>query len=781
MATGTNNPPGSDDPLDLRANAKNLDLLLLGPNSSYPSRLGVEKRSWEGINSAYDSAEANRDALFQAKLENTGYELPSFPYAAGISIVRETQLIERLGEYYRAKAGVVPFVTTGVWATDELSLVAVGDAALRQELAAPTGSTIVSTILSSQGALKRTVGEKIGDWKSIKDWGAIGDRTVHPVSEWYTIGFSAYRGYANLAAVQVDYPHVSSSTDSIDWAAIQASQNYAASNPCYIDLLDLKLVVNKTIIWKGGAYLEGVQGVAEISLAPASNCSLIESNDFDYWSAWTSGSKDGYTLNGGINGITLNGNAGAQTVEPTGAADMQYALRIHSHRFSIGWLQVRNVNGIGVLTQYNQALMNSYRFDGLDGDYGLFGDPRGTPSPFQFGNINVIDTLYESFVFMGPSDIPIWHLTTNYCGWLDNATIPTTPRTSLLFPGEPIDSVRIEAVCKLGYVNANGALFGRSISWAENVRMDADKIIESSSWGGVYFGPSAYGCINSMTIQQNAFSYGGVYKPMLDCATGAGSSANKGRVTVSHLAVRRISGGDVDNIGPAIYDDAGHHFMDVQGIDSFDTPGHGIIAGPNSVAGLYCFRFDSLTGTASDGTPSAAFIAESGARDWRVVNSRITDCARGIVNKGTNMRGTVTNTTIEVNNSGATGQVAMEGVVSSSQLASVTAGSGNIAVENLRDWTVEILDNGVRYYDKFKGVTTFNTGAVANLTSAAISHKMWRTPSFIDCQATPAWGGATPPAVTVGIKGAPTPTDVTLFCNVTGASAGTLTAIVAIN
>lgn len=179
MATGTTNPPGSDHPLDLRADAKNLDLLLLAPNDSYPDRLGVPKRSWAGINSAYDSAEANRDALFQAKLANTGYELPSFPYAAGISIVRETQLIERLGEFYRAKAGVVPFVTTGVWATDELNLVAVGDAVLRQELAGPDGAGLSGL----RSPLPEALAETVASWifrflPDLETFGGKGDYTT---------------------------------------------------------------------------------------------------------------------------------------------------------------------------------------------------------------------------------------------------------------------------------------------------------------------------------------------------------------------------------------------------------------------------------------------------------------------------------------------------------------------------------------------------------------------------------------------------------------------------
>ena len=57
--------------------------------------------------------------------------------------------------------------------------------------------------------------------KSVKDYGAIGDGTLHTVNEWTVLGSKIY--YPNLAAMQVDYPHVTSLTDSVDWAAAQKS------------------------------------------------------------------------------------------------------------------------------------------------------------------------------------------------------------------------------------------------------------------------------------------------------------------------------------------------------------------------------------------------------------------------------------------------------------------------------------------------------------------------------------------------------------------------------
>lgn len=53
---------------------------------------------------------------------------------------------------------------------------------------------------------------------NVKDFGAIGDGTIHTLQEWVNSG-----KYASLSAIQVDYPHVTSLSQSIDWAAIQAA------------------------------------------------------------------------------------------------------------------------------------------------------------------------------------------------------------------------------------------------------------------------------------------------------------------------------------------------------------------------------------------------------------------------------------------------------------------------------------------------------------------------------------------------------------------------------
>lgn len=99
------------------------------------------------------------------------------------------------------------------------------DSGLRAELALSTGSSLVGFLQSGAGAVLRTLQSKDRDVVSVKDFGAIGDGTLHTVLEWYTIGSPYYRGFADLAAVQAVYPHVYASTDTIDFAGVQAAVN----------------------------------------------------------------------------------------------------------------------------------------------------------------------------------------------------------------------------------------------------------------------------------------------------------------------------------------------------------------------------------------------------------------------------------------------------------------------------------------------------------------------------------------------------------------------------
>jgi hypothetical protein len=87
-------------------------------------------------------------------------------YAAGLVISAYNQIFRKDGEFYRAAASLdLPYTLTGNWATESVNFVSVGDAVLRQELAATDGakeigykpdatSAVPDTVL---GSLARTI------------------------------------------------------------------------------------------------------------------------------------------------------------------------------------------------------------------------------------------------------------------------------------------------------------------------------------------------------------------------------------------------------------------------------------------------------------------------------------------------------------------------------------------------------------------------------------------------------------------------------------------------
>jgi hypothetical protein len=155
MAYNTGNAIGSTSPKDLSDNARNLDYLVNGGNSSYPDRKGVPRKSWKGMEgehnadqirreSEFDADQDNREVQFNAFMDASGYE-PPIPYAPGILLDRTTKTVSYLGNEYRAKGSFIP-MTTSNWATDEVKLKLIGDDSLRQEAANSTDLTKGATI-----------------------------------------------------------------------------------------------------------------------------------------------------------------------------------------------------------------------------------------------------------------------------------------------------------------------------------------------------------------------------------------------------------------------------------------------------------------------------------------------------------------------------------------------------------------------------------------------------------------------------------------------------------
>lgn len=221
--TPTNNPIPSESVKDLAFNAGKIDEFVNSPEEAFSDRFGLARLTLTGIQAEADNV-----------IGSLGF-LPVDSFEAGATISSRNQSLHYLADnnYYRwdgslTSPKVVPpgstpasagGVAAGAW-------VNVTDNTLRSQLSS-TGSDLLvddSRVKVQQpftGALARSQHEKNKEILNIKDFGAIGDGSAHPLSE----------RFATLTAAQSVYPFVTALTQTQDYAAIQATLNAAASNP----------------------------------------------------------------------------------------------------------------------------------------------------------------------------------------------------------------------------------------------------------------------------------------------------------------------------------------------------------------------------------------------------------------------------------------------------------------------------------------------------------------------------------------------------------------------
>ena len=135
---------GSVDPRDLVDNAAILDRWVNDRTiTQWRDRFGVQRLTWNGMEAEFSESQENRASQFQEFLVSSGYQVLG-DYLEGISITDYNQLIRYEGEFYSLSPNTnPPYLITGVWATDSTHLVARGDAALRQQLGAQGGASLV--------------------------------------------------------------------------------------------------------------------------------------------------------------------------------------------------------------------------------------------------------------------------------------------------------------------------------------------------------------------------------------------------------------------------------------------------------------------------------------------------------------------------------------------------------------------------------------------------------------------------------------------------------------
>lgn len=150
----TNNPIGSMDPKDLFDNSQNLDYALNDiTRAIWTDRFGRSRKSYWGMEQAFSAQLVSQQERFNTFIQSSGYKVIG-EYTDGPLTVRDfNQLIRYQNELYKLTADTTPpFTTTGndaaSWANDSAHFVSVGDAALRQELAAPGGAGLIGGVVT---------------------------------------------------------------------------------------------------------------------------------------------------------------------------------------------------------------------------------------------------------------------------------------------------------------------------------------------------------------------------------------------------------------------------------------------------------------------------------------------------------------------------------------------------------------------------------------------------------------------------------------------------------
>lgn len=135
--------------------------------------------------------------------------------------------------------------------------------------AAGKGDYLVQTKQSLTGAIARALHYKNADIVSVNDFGAIGDGALHPLSE----------RFSTLTAAQMVYSFVTSLSDSIDWAALQAAC-FSGAGTVLIPS-DTKLNITSTVNLSNRNFCIKGDGATSVITGSVNTMFLSNSNSFD--------------------------------------------------------------------------------------------------------------------------------------------------------------------------------------------------------------------------------------------------------------------------------------------------------------------------------------------------------------------------------------------------------------------------------------------------------------------------------------------------------------------
>ena len=183
----TGNPLGSAAVKDLYDNAQNLDHFVCDlDNVEWADRFGVMRKTWWGMETDFQNQMKDQEHRFVVQLDSQADRFNVFIQNSGYSVVGDyedgpltideyNQIIRYQGEFYKLTAATdIPWTATGnnaaSWVVDSAHLVAVGDAALRQEITSNDGLKMIGQC-PDIGTLRATEPEHDGQRVFVREYG----------------------------------------------------------------------------------------------------------------------------------------------------------------------------------------------------------------------------------------------------------------------------------------------------------------------------------------------------------------------------------------------------------------------------------------------------------------------------------------------------------------------------------------------------------------------------------------------------------------------------------
>lgn len=460
-------------------------------------------------------------------------------------------------------------------------------------------------------------------------------------------------------------------------------------------------LIKGPIVHRRGVICKASRGTVTIKLADNSNTGMVESYKFGTLKAndaYSIADDPDFTQDYGFDGFLFDGNISNQSKASLIYGVKMYGRRIHLKRCVIG-----NVAGVGLWTYCTEQKGGTYTID-------------KTSIPGCIDELEIMNTFEESWIYDGPSDIPIGSVVTNECG--DKSNNGTTPQTSRHFPGQPVHSVHVTeqtSICAK-YMNLNGALFGKLLYVADNNRCIIDTLISAGGWGNIEIGVNVSGGINTLYAQANVRNWGGVIKPFVL------NRSNK--MVFGKVHIRR---GSTLPPSDGVVDSGGGVWLQVTAGQASNNGGNLFVADASDIK--VNIKAVGVGSTDASGNVSAVLVTTSKADrvDAEILVNNVSLIWR---NEKANL-----NCFVRIQGDVGTGNALMSGVAS----------SPGISKNSLSELKLSCFD-GAR---EKKTNSFFGVGAI-DLTSTggktvAIQHTLWRAPTVEEIQSSLRHSGFTSP------------------------------------